>query len=124
MEYWWNITIKTAKKPWNHENIVCTVVDFSCSLDSNITEKVAEKKNNYGPLIRNMNIMHPNYNFEMIPLVISCLGYVQNDLEMYMKQLGFDDKEILFLVGRLQIATISGTVNIRKAFFNFNDASY
>ena len=68
--------------------------------------------------------MYPNYNFEMIPLVISCLDYTQNDLEMYMKQLGFDDKEILFLVGRLQIAKIFGTVNIRKAFFNFNDASY
>ena len=41
-----------------------------------------------------------------------------------MKQLGFNDKEIPFLVRRLQIATNSGTVDIRKAFFNFNDASY
>ena len=131
MEYWWNITIKTATKiphnkpdliVWNHEKIVCTVVDFSCPLDSNITKKVAEKKNNYGPLIRNMQIMYPNYKFEMIPVVIGCLGYVQNDLKMYTKQLGFDDKEIPFLIRRLQIASISGTVNICKAFFNFNDA--
>ena len=41
---------------------------------------------------------------------------------MYMKQLGFDDKEIPFLVRRLQIDLISGTVNICKAFFNFKDA--
>ena len=106
---------------WNHEKVVCTAVDFSCPLDSNITKKVAEKKNNYGPLIRNMQIMYPNYKFEMIPVVIGCLGYVQNDLKMYMKQLDFDDKEIPFLVRRLQIASISGTVNICKAFFNFND---
>ena len=131
MEYWWNITIKTAtkiphNKPnliiWYHEKIVRTAVDFSCPLDSNITKKVAEKKNNYGPLIRNMQIMYPNYKFEMIPVVIGCLGYVQNDLKMYTKQLGFDDKEIPFLVRRLQIASISGTVNICKAFFNFNNA--
>ena len=83
---------------WNHEIVVCTVVDFSCPLDSNITKKVAEKKNNYGPLIRNMQIMYPNYKFEMIPVVIGCLGHVQSDLKMYMKQFGFDDKEIPFLV--------------------------
>ena len=116
----------THNKPdliiWNHEKVVCTVVDFSCPLDSDITKKVAEKKNNYWPFIRNMQIIYPNCKFEMIPVVIGCLGYVQNDLKMYMKQLGFNDKEILFLVRRLQIASISGTVNICKAFFNFNDA--
>ena len=128
---WWNITIKTAakiphNKPdliiWNHQKVVCTVVDFSCPLDSNITKKVAEKKNNYEPLIRNMQIMYPNYKLEMIPVVIGCLGFVQSDLEMYMKQLRFDNKEILFLVRRLQIASMSGTVNTCKTFFNFNDA--
>ena len=107
MEYWWNITIKTAtkiphNKPnliiWYHEKVVRTAVDFSCPLDSNITNKVAEKKSNYGPLIRNMQIMYPNYKFEMITIVIGCLGHVQSDLKMYMKQLGFDDKEIPFLV--------------------------
>ena len=107
---------------WNHKNIVCTLVDFSCPLDSNITKKVTEKKNNYGPLICNMQIIYPNYSFEIIPVVISCLGYVQNNLKMYMKQLGFNDKEIPFLVRRLQIASISGIVTICKAFFNFNDA--
>ena len=131
MKYWWNIPIKTAtkiphNKPdlviWNHEKFVCTIVDFSFPLDLNITKKVAEKKNNCGLRIRNMQIMYPNYKFEMIPVVIGCLGYVQNDLKMYVKQLGFDDKEIPFLVRRLQFASISGTVNICKAFFNFNDA--
>ena len=57
MEYSWNITIKIATKIshnkldliiWNHKKVVCTVVNFSCPLDSNITKKVAEKKNNYG----------------------------------------------------------------------------
>ena len=131
MEYLWNITIKTAtkiphNKPdliiWNHEKVVCTVFYFSWLLDSNITKKVAEKKNNYGLLIRNMQIMYPNCKFEMIPVVIGYLSYVKNDLKMYMKQLGFDGKEIPFLVRRLQIASIYYTVNICKAFFNFNDA--
>ena len=91
---------------WNQKKGVCTVVNFSCPLDSNITKKVAQKKNNYGPLIRNMQIMYPNYKFEMILVVIGCFSYVQNNLEMYIKQLGFNDKEIPFLIGRLQIASI------------------
>ena len=53
---------------WNHKKIVCTVM------------KVAEKKNNYEPLILNMHVMYPNYKFEMKPAIIGCLGYVQNDL--------------------------------------------
>ena len=70
-----------------------------------------------------MQIMYPNYKFEMILVVIGCLGYVQNDLKMYMKLLGFDDKEILFLVRSLQITSISGTANICKAFFSFKRIS-
>ena len=45
-----------------------------------------------------MQIMYLNYKFEMILVVIGCLGYVQNDLKMYMKQLAFDNKELSFLV--------------------------
>ena len=45
-----------------------------------------------------MQIMYPNYKFEMIPVVIGCLGYAKNDLKTYIKQLGFDDKEIQFLI--------------------------
>ena len=129
MGYWWNITIKTAtkiphNKPdliiWNHKKVVCTVVNFSFPLKLNITKKVAQKKNNYRTLIRNMLIIR-NCKFEMMP-VIGCLGYVQNDLKKYMKQLDFDDRGILFLVRRLQIASISGTVIICEVFFNFNDA--
>ena len=46
MEYWWNITIKTATKIphnnpdliiGNHKKVVCTAVDSSCPLHSNIT---------------------------------------------------------------------------------------
>ena len=130
MEYWWNISIKTATKVphnkpdliiWNNEKMICTINDFSCPLDSNISKKVSEKKNNYGPLVRNMQIIYPNYKFEMIPIIVGCLGYVQKDLKIYMKQLGFDNKEIPFLIRRLQIASICGTVNVCKALFSFND---
>ena len=80
MECWYNISIKTATKVphnkanliiWNHEKVVCTVINFN---------KVAEKKSNNKPLIRNLQIMHPSYKFNMILFIAGCPGYVQNDL--------------------------------------------
>ena len=53
MEYWWKISVKTAtniphNKPdliiGNHEKGVCTVLNFSRPLDSNITKKVAKRR--------------------------------------------------------------------------------
>ena len=65
--------------------------------------------------------MCPNYIFGMIPAIVGCLGYVQNDLKTYMKQVAFVYKETPFLVRRLQIVSISGMVNICNTFFKFND---
>ena len=59
-EYWWNISIKTAtkiphNKPdlviWNEETKLCSIIEFSCPLDTNISRKVNEKLETYGPLI-------------------------------------------------------------------------
>ena len=52
IEYWWNLSIKTAiksknNKPdltiWNNE--VKTFQGFSCPADINVSKKVSEKKN-------------------------------------------------------------------------------
>ena len=66
MEYWCNISIKTATKvPHNKPDIViwdklnkeCSILEFSCPVDVNISNKVNEKNNRYGMLIRNMQIL-------------------------------------------------------------------
>ena len=58
IEYWWNLSIKTAikkkNKPdliiWNNGVKTCEVVEFSFPTDTNVSMKVSEKKNTYGPL--------------------------------------------------------------------------
>lgn len=69
MDYWWNNTIKIATKVphnepdliiWNQGKVVCTVIDFSCPLYSNIAKKIVKKKINYGPFMLNMQIIYPN----------------------------------------------------------------
>ena len=96
-EFWWNLPIKTATKlkhnkpdivAWDTAGKICKIIEISCPADVNITKKVEEKLNNYGPLIRNLQIMYPHYKFQMVPIVIGALGYVPKCLEMYIHQLG------------------------------------
>ena len=59
IEYWWNLSIKTAiktnnNKPdliiWNSKVKTCQVLEFSCPADINVSKKVSERENRYRPL--------------------------------------------------------------------------
>ena len=41
---------------WCHDTKTCKIVEFSCPADVNVTKKIQEKEDNYGPLIR---MLHP-----------------------------------------------------------------
>ena len=75
-EYWCNFGIKTAvqvrhNQPdlviWDIENKNCHIIEFSCPADVNVTKKAAEKLENYGPLIRTLQLTHPK--------VLICTNY-------------------------------------------------
>ena len=70
------------------EGKICKIIEMSCPADINITKKIEEKLNNYGPLICNLQIIYRHYKFQMVPIVIGALGYVPKCLEMYIHQLG------------------------------------
>ena len=110
-EYSWNMSIKTTTKVthnkpdllvWDNEQKIYQVIEFSCPCDVSLINKTAEKINTYGPLIRNLQISYPRYRFEMIPIVIGALGYVAKSLVSYVKQLGFENKDAIFVIGKLQ----------------------
>ena len=131
LEYWWNISIKTATKVphnkpdlviWNTQEKICTIVEFSCPADVNISKKIDEKMNNYGALIRNLQIMYPQYKFEMVPIIVGALGYVPKCLTKYIEQLGFNAVETRKLIRKLQNIAISGSIKICKTFLGFYDA--
>jgi hypothetical protein len=129
-EYWWNLPIKTATKiphnkpdllVWDTDQRICTVIEFSCPGDINIVRKTEEKLNTYGPLIRNLQIMYPTYKFQMVPIIVGALGYVAKSLRMYMKQLGFNEKEALNHIRKMQNISAAGTVKICKTFLSFKE---
>ena len=88
---------------WNKEIKLCTIVEFSCPLDTNISRKVTEKLENYGPLVQNSQITYPDYNFEIAPIVVGALGHIPKCLSHYLKMVGFQDNELKHVIKKLQI---------------------
>ena len=63
-------------------------------------------------LLRNSQIMHPCYKFEIAPIVVGAMGYLLECQVTYLKLAGFKGKEIKLLIHRIQVKSISGTVKI------------
>ena len=83
---------------WDRVEKICKIIERGYPADINITKKVEEKLNNYGPLICNLQIMYPQYKFQMVPIFIGALRYIPKFLETYIHQLGFHNIEIEKLV--------------------------
>ena len=98
-EYWWNIrntkiTKISHNKPdvviWNHNEKLYSIIEFSCPADANISQKIDEKLNTYGSLLRNLQILYPEDKFEMMPIEVGALDYVPKCLTKHLCQLGFN----------------------------------
>ena len=104
---------------WDIENKNGHIIEFSCPADVNVTKKAAEKLENYGPLIRTLQLTHPNYKFSFVPIIVGALGTVPKDLYENIRQLDLNKKEPNDIIKAIQQRVIIGTVKICKTFMNF-----
>ena len=102
-EFWWNVKVKTVtnlknNRPdliiWDLHSKECQVVEFSCPGDINVTRKIQEKENTYGPLLRNLQILYSEYSYQFIPIIIGVLGSIPCNLKYNLKCLSFSEKEV------------------------------
>ena len=126
------MSIKTATKipqnkpdllVWDTDQKICQIKEFSCPCDVNLFGKTSDKINTYGTLIRNLQISDPQYRFKMIPIITGALRYVVKSLIRYVKQLGFDKKDAIYVIRKLQSLATAGTIKICKTFLKFNDGT-
>ena len=126
--YWWNLSINTAQKVphnkpdlviWNTKEKTCNILEFSCPADINITKKEEEKLSAYVPLVWNLQIMHPNYNYKIIPVVVGALDSFLKLLNGYLCQLGFNSLETKIIICKMQSISATGTAEICKSFLKF-----
>ena len=101
------------------ENKNCHIIEFSCPADVNVAKKAVEKLENYCPLIRTLQLTHPNYKFSFVPIIIGALGTVPKDLHESIRQLDFNKEESNDIIKAIQQKAIIGTVKICKSFMNF-----
>ena len=127
-EFWWNVKVKTVtnlknNRPdliiWDLHSKECQVVEFSCPGDINVTQKSKSKENTYDPLLRNLQILYPEYSYQFIPIIIGALGSIPCNLKYNLKCLGFSEKEVNKQIKMLQIKSITGSVKIVKSFLKF-----
>ena len=125
-ECWWNLSINTVQKvPHNKSDLVirntkekkCNIVEFSCPADTNITKK--EKLSAYVPLVPNLHVMHPNYYYKIIPIVVGALGSIPKLLNGYLCQLGFNRLETKINICKMQSISGTGTGKMCKSFLKF-----
>ena len=92
--------------------------------DKNVTWKIEEKENTYGPLLRNLQILYPEYSYQFIPVIIGALSSIPCDLKYNLKCLDFFVKEVNKQIKMLQIKNITGLVKIVKSFLKFKWVAY
>ena len=78
----------------NKETKLCVIIEFSCSLDTNLGRKVKEKLETYDALVRNHQIFYLDYKYEVAPIIIEAIGYVPKTFISYLKVIGFEEKRI------------------------------
>ena len=124
-EIWWNMPIRTANKVeynrpdvvmWNRETEVCHLVEISVPLDSNISNRQVVKSDKYMPMVSEMQQLQRNYTFQIIPVIIGCLGAIPKSLEQNLKKLGLEDATYKSLIKKLQKTALLGSVKIMKTF--------
>ena len=66
-------------------------------------QKINEKLENYGPLVCKLQIMYPEYKFQVAPIVTGTMGYVPKCLINYLKVIGFNENKSKVLISKLEI---------------------
>ena len=59
--------------------------------------------------------MHPNYQYEIVPIVLGATGLVTESLVINLKELKFTDKSIKYIIQRMQRKALIGSMRIMKS---------
>ena len=96
---------------WKKNEKTCKVVEFSCPNDVNVTKKIQEKEDNYGPLLGAMQITSPEYRFSFVLIIVGALGKIPKELKTSIIKLGFNNDEAHIMIKFIQQKSILGSVN-------------
>ena len=79
---------------WKRNEKLCSIIEFSCPADVNISSKIDEKMKTYASLLINLQSLCPEEKFEYMLIEVGALGYVPKCLTRYLCQVGFNTIQI------------------------------
>ena len=84
----------------------------------NVTKKTQEK-DNYGPLIRMLQVKYPEYKFWFIPVIVGAMRNILLDLKTNVKKLEFDENEVAKMMKMIQQKSITGSEKTCTKILNY-----
>ena len=124
IELWWDTKVKVVPSvPKNKPDIVfwevskkqCLIIDVCIPLDINVAQNEKEKRDKYVQLSTGLQRLYPEYEYEIIPIVIGATGYVPNTLHDNLKKIGFGEKVIDELVPTMLKKALMGSMSVVKS---------
>ena len=122
-EIWWDTKIRTLMKLehdrpdivlWKKEELKCYIMDICVCLDINIDKNIKQKLDSYLPLAAELKRLYPEYDFEVLPIVIGATGLITKKMIDVFKVLDIKDVEGTAL--KCQKYALTGTMKIVKSF--------
>ena len=124
LELWWDTPVNTQPKTthnkpdliiWRKKQKQCIVVDFCIPLDQNVKANEKVKKDRYVPLTVALKRIYPEYTYSITPIVLGATGVVTKSLIQNLYDIGFERKEAIRIIPKLQHKALVGSVRILKS---------
>ena len=124
-EIWWDKPIAaTSKIPdnrldmviWDAGNKTCKIIDVCVPLDSNIGLREKTKRDNYIPLLDQLQKLYPNFKYQVILVVVGALGTLSTSIKENLKKIGIKEENIQPTIQKIQKLALLGTLKITKNF--------
>ena len=120
---YWNYAINTVYYVKNNKPDICVIlkkkdviwiIEGSCPWDTNIAQKINEKKVTYIPLGTQLRMMYSKSKVITVELVIGATGTVHKSLHKMLQRIIPNDFEIVRIIEQCQKAVILGSVRIHR----------
>ena len=87
-------------------------------MDFNVKNRQITKIDKYMLLASELQQLHPGptYSYQILPIVVSALGTISEQLPQHLSRLGINEKDHAKATRKLQKASIEGSVKIMKTF--------
>ena len=99
---------------WNLKNKTCQIIDISIPLDTNVELRYSTKWDNYMPLVDQLRRTYPDYDFQIIPIIIGALGTITTSLTQNLKAVGLSTSSIERFMEQGQKLALLGMLKIVK----------